>query len=200
MTTLFLARHGQTDWNLEGRYQGQVDIPLNGFGREQAKILAGALQQVRPDAVWASDLCRAKETAVIIAVTHNLPVQVHSGLREMNFGSWQGLTWQEVEKQFPDAWQRWADNPESYHIPDGETLKELDDRFQLALTGICAKYPSGSIVIVAHGGPISRLLSGLTGRKFWEMMHGNCSYSILHYRQEGFEYRGTNNLRQEATD
>ena len=189
-TLLYLARHGQTDWNCQGRYQGQIDIPLNDRGREEARSLAEKLQQSRPAAIWASDLSRARETAAIVAAPHNLPVQIHPGLREMHFGSWQGLTWQQIEQRFPEAWRLWTEDPLGYNIPGAESVGEMETRFKQALLEICGKYPGGTVIVVAHGGPMSRLLSELAADEFWEMLQGNCACNMLRFCRDRFQYLG----------
>src|SRR5579884_1391455 len=92
MTDLLLVRHGETDWNAEGRLQGHTDRPLSDFGRRQAKELAERLSGERVDAIYASDLARARETAEIVGERLGLPVVIDPDLREKNWGSWEGLT------------------------------------------------------------------------------------------------------------
>src|SRR6185437_15592133 len=113
MTTLLIARHGETDWNREGRWQGWADPPLNDTGRAQAKQLAGELRDTPFDAVYSSDLRRAFETAEILAAPHDIPVVADPGLREIDVGSWSGLTRAEIDARFPDG-----------ERPGGETRDE----------------------------------------------------------------------------
>src|SRR5437667_11321226 len=103
MTTLLLARHGETDWNREGRWQGWADPPLNEAGREQARALAEQLRTMPFDAVYSSDLRRAHETAEIVGRPHHVPIRVDRDLREIDIGSWSGLTRAEIDVQFPDG-------------------------------------------------------------------------------------------------
>ena len=103
MTTLLLARHGETEWNREGRWQGWADPPLNETGREQARALREQLRETPFDAVYSSDLRRAHETAEIVAAPHGVPVIADEGLREIDVGSWSGLTRAEQEARFPGA-------------------------------------------------------------------------------------------------
>ncbi|HEU0337127.1 MAG TPA: histidine phosphatase family protein, partial [Gaiellaceae bacterium] len=101
MATVLLARHGETDWNREGRFQGHADPPLNDLGRAQARELADRLAREPLAAVYASPLRRAYETAEIVAATHDLPLRSVAGLREVDVGSWSGLTRSEIEARFP---------------------------------------------------------------------------------------------------
>src|SRR5438132_1605088 len=100
---LLLVSHAQTDWNVEGRFQGQTDIPLNSYGRLQARKLQQRLASTPLDAIVASDLSRARETAEIVAAAHGKPVRTDRRLRELHFGSWEGLTYSEIQAKYPDA-------------------------------------------------------------------------------------------------
>src|SRR5947208_8271356 len=113
MTTLLLARHGETDWNREGRWQGWADPPLNEAGRSQAHELAEQLRHVSFDAVYSSDLRRAHETAEIVAAPHGVPVVPDEGLREIDIGPWSGLTRAVIEERYPSG-----------ERPGGETREE----------------------------------------------------------------------------
>src|SRR5690349_15996562 len=113
MTTLLLARHGETDWNREGRWQGWADPPLNELGRRQATRLAEQLRTIPFDAVYSSDLRRAHETAEILAAPHAVPIVVDPALREIDIGSWSGLTRAEIAARFPNG-----------DRPDGETHEQ----------------------------------------------------------------------------
>ncbi len=143
MTTLLLARHGETDWNREGRWQGWADPPLNETGRAQARILSVQLAATPFDAVYSSDLQRARETAEIVAAPHGLPVIVDRGLREIDVGSWSGLTRAEIADRFPDGGR-----------PDGETHEQLAARVRAAVTRIARAHPGGRVLLVGHGGTI----------------------------------------------
>jgi len=125
MTTLLVARHGETDWNREGRWQGWADPPLNDTGRGQARQLADELRGTGFDAVYASDLRRAFETAEILAAPHGVPVVADGGLREIDVGSWSGLTRAEIEARFPDGKR-----------PDGETHEQHGTRVRAAVIRI----------------------------------------------------------------
>jgi len=137
MTRFCLVRHGQTAWNLEGRYQGQSDIPLNAAGLEQARELARTLQNVRFDAVYSSDLVRALETAnTIIALHDHLQVHVDPRLREINQGEWEGVQIEEIRTQYAHLWQARQVDPVNLRPPGGETVGEVFQRMHSALDEI----------------------------------------------------------------
>jgi broad specificity phosphatase PhoE len=146
VTTILLARHGETDWNVEGRLQGWDDRPLNETGRAQARELAQRLADVPFDAVYASDLARARETAEIVAAPHGVPVLIEPDLREMHYGTWSGLTRTEIEERFPG---------QARH--DGETREEHLERVLRAAGRIAARHPGERVLIVSHGGSLRAL-------------------------------------------
>ena len=155
MTTVYLARHGQSDWNAEGRWQGNADRPLTELGRQQAEELAERLASVPLDAVYSSDLRRARETAERVAARQGLEVQTRTELREVDVGSWSGLSRPEVEERFPDAFARWRDGGHGWD--DGETYEAMTNRVVAAVLEIAAAHPDGAVLVVAHGGPIRAL-------------------------------------------
>jgi probable phosphoglycerate mutase len=153
MTTLLLARHGETDWNREHRVQGHTDVPLNAHGRDQALALADELAGTRLSGVYSSDLSRAFETAAAVAAAQALEVVVDPRLREKNFGTWEGLTDVEIAERFPEAARgRWG---------DGETTEEVAGRSIEAVEVICARHGDAAVLIVSHGGPLRALLGHL---------------------------------------
>jgi broad specificity phosphatase PhoE len=176
VTTILLARHGETDWNLQRRVQGHSDTPLNETGRAQALALAETLDDAELDAVYASDLARARDTAQVVADRKGLPVTVLPELRERNFGTWEGLTDDEILARFPAArTASWG---------DAETKEELAKRVLGALHQIAAAHPGGRVLIVTHGGPVRALLveSGLDRRG----PIGNCSLYEVRLRDGRF--------------
>lgn len=161
VTTLLLARHGETDWNREGRFQGHADPPLNDLGRAQARALADRLAGERLAAVYASPLRRAYETAEIVAAAHGLPVRSSAGLREVDVGSWSGLTRPEVEARFPEGFRRWLEYGHGWE--DGETYGELAERVIPSLLSLAAANGSGPVLAVTHGGPIRAAIAHASG-------------------------------------
>ncbi len=173
MTTILLARHGETDWNREGRWQGWADPSLNDTGRAQARALAEQLRAAPFDAVYSSDLRRAHETAVILAEPHDVPVVVDRDLREIDVGSWSGLTRAEIAERFPDGGR-----------PDGETREQHSDRVLASVERLARAHPDGRILVVAHGGCLRALRRHLDD----EPVHPieNCSVYELHFRDDRF--------------
>jgi phosphoserine phosphatase len=161
VTTILLARHGESDWNRDGRWQGHADRPLTDLGREQARALADRLAAIELDAVYSSDLERARETAAIVAKPHQLPVKELSDLREVDVGSWSGLTRAEAEELYPDAFRHWTEGGEGWD--DGETYEQLGERVVRALGMIAAKHADGRVLVVAHGGTIRAIHAAALG-------------------------------------
>jgi probable phosphoglycerate mutase len=152
VTTLLLVRHGETDWNRDGRWQGGSDTRLNELGREQARALAGELDG-SIDVLYSSDLARASETAEIVAERLGLEVRLDPRLRERSFGSWEGLTSPEIEERFPDAHRRWQAG-EGPGADDAEPFDAFADRVSGFLTDVLDRHPAESVLIVSHGGSI----------------------------------------------
>ena len=153
-TRLLLARHGETDWNRVGRWQGQADPPLNERGRRQAAELAGRLAGDGIDAVYSSDLARASQTARVVADRLGLDVVQDPGLREIDVGSWSGLTRAEVEQRFPVGYARWLGGEIGH---DGETREQLASRVIDAARTIAGRHEGETVLLVTHGGVIRAL-------------------------------------------
>lgn len=152
MTTILLARHGETDWNREGRFQGHADPPLNRTGRAQAVDLSVALMAEQLAAAYSSPLRRALETADVVAASHGLEPVPLDDLREVDVGSWSGLTRAEVEERFPAQFARWLDHGQGWE--DGETYEEMGRRAVDALLRVAAAHDGERVLAVTHGGPI----------------------------------------------
>jgi 2,3-bisphosphoglycerate-dependent phosphoglycerate mutase len=162
VTTILLARHGETDWNRDNRFQGHADPPLNAAGREQARALAEALAAEPLAAVYASPLRRAAETAEIVAAPHGLAAEPVDALREVDVGSWQGLTRTELEQRHPEQFRRWLVEQEQ-GWQDGETYVEMGRRVVPALLALARRHEGGRILVVTHGGPIRSAMAAADG-------------------------------------
>ncbi len=161
LTELLLIRHGETDWNRGGRFQGHADPPLNETGREQARALAQELADAQIDVVYTSDLARARQTAEIVAAAIGTDVVASRELREIDVGEWQGLTWPEIEERFPEGARNWHDQGHGWDT--GETYEQLGERILKALRRIAADHPAQRVLVVGHGGTIRATRAFLEG-------------------------------------
>jgi len=166
MTVLFLARHGETNWTREKRWQGHADPPLNARGREQARALAAELADVLLDAIYASDLRRAAETAAIVAEARQMDISFDSELRENDFGDWTGLTRDEVERQFPEGALRRKSGQKGWN--GGESYEEMAGRVVRAGAAIAAAHSDERVLVVTHNGPIRAIHAHALGVPYAE--------------------------------
>ncbi len=159
---LVLVRHGRTEWNAGGRYQGHTDVPLDETGRRQARAIAHDLDGLDFALAVTSDLARARETAEIVLGPRALSLERDVRWREMRFGSWEGLTRAEIVERTPALRQSPA--PRYVAPPDGESYAELDLRIGSALESVRARTPPGARALVAtHAGPLHAVLRNLLG-------------------------------------
>ena len=156
-TRIIAIRHGETDWNAATRIQGHTDIALNANGVEQARQLGAALANEEIDAVYASDLSRAADTAQAIATHHKLTVHTHTGLRERHFGYFEGLTWAAIEAKHPKDALAWRSRDTHFAPAGGESLVALKARVVNTLNELATKHLGQHIVIAAHGGILDQL-------------------------------------------
>ncbi len=157
-TTLILVRHGETEWNLEGRIQGQSDSRLTERGREQGQRAAKRLAGLKLAAVYASDLGRARETGEMIAAPHGLAVQTRPELRERCYGEFECRTREEIVATDPDTFATWLADRQRLAPPGGETQQELSDRVMRAVREIVGAHSGETVVVAGHGGPIKSAL------------------------------------------
>lgn len=164
MTRLILVRHGQTDHNVERRLQGQVDIPLNQTGRDQADVIAQSfrgLEHVR--AVYSSPLARAADTAAVIADALGVDVVTDSRFLERSFGEWEGLTRDEVQAQWPEQFAEWVGG-HPIHGVGVESRTVVGERFTEGCRDILADTPSiGSAIVISHGAAITLGITAMLG-------------------------------------
>ncbi len=184
-TLLTLIRHGHTDWNELGRYQGHAPIPLSELGQAQARCLAGALAAdgtVR--AVYSSDLKRCRQTAEPVAAALGLPLRCDARLRELDYGNWQGLTRAELIELDAEAFVRHHADPFNEPVPGGESQRILASRALAALNTILADHAGQHVVIVTHGGPLREILRHFL---LWQGGHppGNASRTVLAVQGDG---------------
>jgi broad specificity phosphatase PhoE len=161
VTTIFLARHGESDWNVEKRFQGHSDRPLTERGREQAHALANLVGSEKIDAVYTSPLSRARETAEIVAARAGLEAVALPELREVDTGSWSGLSRADVEARFPEGFTRWRSGGSGWE--DGESYEEMAERVIGALRKIAEDHPDGRVLLISHGGPIRAIHAAAEG-------------------------------------
>ena len=168
MTEIWIVRHGQTDWNVEGRYQGQADRPLNAVGLAQAQQAAEQLRGRNFAAVYSSDLQRARVTAEIIAGQLGLLVQVDRRLREVNQGAWEGMLTADIEQRYADAWaERRADRLHAAP-PGGESLAQVAARVLDGVSDMAQRHPEQRILIVSHGLALGVVLCAAAGAPLTE--------------------------------
>jgi probable phosphoglycerate mutase len=182
--TLVLLRHGETDWNAEGRAQGHADVPLNAVGRAQAETVAPVLAALRPARLWSSDLARAVQTAEYVATAGGLEIEPDARLREYDMGARSGLTLADLAIAFPEEYAAWVAGRSTPRVAGEESTEQVRDRVVPAL-GDClgALEPGQTGIVVLHGACLKVGLMGLLGWP-WELsgsLQGpeNCAYSVL---------------------
>jgi broad specificity phosphatase PhoE len=188
-TTLIVVRHGQTDWNRSERFRGRADIPLNETGLAQAEATgARVASEWIPAAIYSSPLERARTTADSIA-SHlaskrqiELPVLITTGLADMDFGHWEGMTPEEAREHWPEEIDIWYNHPEQARIPGGETLEELRSRAMNTVHELAGRHPGQAIVLVSHT-DVNRLILldalDLGSDHFWRLRQDTCAINVL---------------------
>lgn len=177
-------RHGRTEWNSQGRFQGQEDIPLDDTGRDQARRSALLLQHLEPARIVSSDLHRAHETAVELASLCGLGVTTDARLRETYAGRWQGKTFAEIGEQFPQEQAAWSAGSVTARAGGGESRVDVGQRMAVAvLETVEEMEPNETLIVVSHGGAIRVALAAVLGlpQEFWGAISGvtNCHWSVL---------------------
>jgi len=161
VTTLYLARHGESDWNAENRFQGHSDRPLTELGRQQAQHLADEVAGLGLTAIYTSPLRRCTETADIVSRVVSLPPIADPALQEVDVGSWAGLTRAEVEDRYPDGFHNWISGGTGW--TDGETYEEMSERVLTAVRSIAGTHRDENVLLVSHGGPIRAIHAAAAG-------------------------------------
>lgn len=190
---LLLVRHGETDWNRQKRFQGQIDIPLNEQGRIQAAQAADFLQDVAIDRAVTSPMLRPKETAEIILSKHpTVRLELDADLQEISHGLWEGKLEAEIEQEFPGDLEQWKNAPETVQMPEGENLQQVWERTIKAWDAIVASTAANptdrptTVLVVAHDAVNKAILCYLVGQgpeSFWAFKQGNGAVTVIDYPQ-----------------
>ncbi|MEG3898300.1 MULTISPECIES: histidine phosphatase family protein [unclassified Microcoleus] len=181
---LLLVRHGETDWNKAGKFQGQIDVPLNDNGREQSRRAAEFLKDVKLDFAISSSMLRPKETAEIILKYHGgLQLELRDELREISHGLWEGKFESEIEQSYPGLLEEWKTSPETVQMPEGENLQHVWTR-AIASWREIVQSVSGTGIVVAHDAINKAILChlfNLEPEHFWKFKQGNGAVSVIDY-------------------
>jgi len=184
MTEIILARHGETEWNVEEVFRGRIDIELNQTGIKQAELLAESLSELKIAAIYSSPLKRALKTAEAIAHRHKLKVNASPGLIDCDFGQWQGLKLQEVKDRYKELYQQWAESPQLVKIPGGESLDEVRERALKVVNRVMAKHTE-AVVFVSHrvvNKVLICALLGLDNSYFWNIKQDVGGTTLFNYQ------------------
>jgi probable phosphoglycerate mutase len=186
---LLLVRHGETQWNRETRFQGQIDVPLNETGQRQSQQAAEFLQAIPIDHAVSSPMLRPKETAEIILQYHpQVQLELNSDLVEINHGLWEGKLESEIRQDYPELLKDWQRTPETVQMPDGENLEQVWERAIAAWQAIVqtAAESAGITLVVAHDAINKAILCSILGlrpEQFWSFKQGNGAVSVIDYPQ-----------------
>lgn len=188
MMKLILVRHGRTQWNADGRYQGQSDVALAAEGVAQAESLAEHFPVEHLDAVYSSDLQRARTTAEIVAGRFGLEVRTEPAFREICFGKWEGLTYEQIVSSWPEAMANFLQHPDILEIPEGENFEQVRARaFPRLLELVREHEPHGHVIaIFAHGAVLRTLLASIMHiplRYVWTLRQSNTAVNIVSYEE-----------------
>lgn len=185
---LILIRHGETDWNKDRVFRGQMDMRLNAVGIAQADATAEALKDVVFDAVYTSPLKRAVVTARRIAKPHAIELRIGDGFSDMHFGSWQGLTEAQVEERNAPLLRKWRERPAGFRPPGGESTKKAWKRVNSQLREVLFTHGTGTVVIVSHRVPLKMMTAYLLKRKrgtIHSIIHDPCAISVFKVHDRG---------------
>jgi phosphoserine phosphatase len=196
MTRIILVRHGQTDWNLDDRFRGRADVPLNATGVAQAQATGQRVaEEWQPVAIYSSSLSRALDTGQAIAdhlarsYQTNIPVQVISDLADFDFGKWEGLTPEEARQHWPEEIEAWYASPQTVHIPGGETLQDLRERAMKVIRDLVSQHSGETIAVVSHT-DVNRIILldmlGLRDDSFWRLRQDTCAINVIEAEDGSF--------------
>jgi broad specificity phosphatase PhoE len=176
MTRLYLIRHGQTDWNRLGRWQGHVDMPLNWRGLVQARQMAHRLEGVDFSSIYSSNLQRARQTADALAQVSGLQVHLDARLRELHMGEWQGIQVNEARRRFRIAWEQADGQADGFAPPGGESLRQVRERLAAAVGEIGSRHAGQRVAVVTHGFAVAMLqahFQGVSVNQAWDLIPDN---------------------------
>lgn len=184
MVRIILIRHGETTWNVAGRYQGQEDTPLSPRGIEQGQLLAQGLKDIPIDLCIASPLKRSYDTCKFCADLHNLPVAVDERLLEINHGEWEGQLAADIAARYPVEFNQWHSQPHLVQMPGGENLEDVRRRARAAFDEYAAEYDGKTILVAAHDAVNKAIICDLLGLgmdHFWQIKQDNTCINVLEY-------------------
>ena len=199
-TTVWLIRHAATE-SMEGRCYGWLDVPLSQDGIDQAENLARHLARSRLDAVYASPLRRALETARIVARRHDVSVETIQGLAEIHFGDFEGLSYDEIQERFPEIYQQWMDQPTVVRFPNGEDLPGLRRRAMAALHSLAARHAGESVAVVTHAGVVRIVLAdalGIPDSHIFRLAQDYAAVNRIDYADHGATVKLVNGYKEEV--
>ncbi len=179
MTELIMIRHGETDINKKHLYCGWNEAGLNDRGMKEAERLRDVLAEEKIDIIYSSDLRRSLHTAEIINSVHSVSIIPSYGLRELNFGQWQDISFEEISSLYPEEYKKWIENWLSYRIPDGESMIDFYERVTQTSDEIIETNKNSKILIVTHSGPIRCIMSKYIGENINTHWHFRVSLGSL---------------------
>ena len=182
MGKLYIVRHGETVWNRQGRIQGHTNVGLSERGRQQASLLAQRLKPVPFDAAYASDLCRASDTAAAILQGRDVPFYPTPRLREYHKGAFEGLTEAELRARYPVEYPGYVAKDLDYAPEGGESTREVSARMTAAISEIKERHLGDNVLVVGHGGSLRAAMMALLGMPMdanWRFVFGNCTLTIV---------------------
>lgn len=186
MTRFILVRHGETLWNREGRYQGQIDTELSPFGMEQGRMVAEALRKVHFDAAYASPLIRSYLTASMCAEGHEVEVVKDDRLLEINHGEWEGLKADEVRAKYPELLAKWHTSVTDVKMPGGETIENVRKRANEAFLDIAKRHPGQTVLVVAHDAVNKAIICDILDidlSHFWQIKQDNTCINVFEFNE-----------------
>jgi broad specificity phosphatase PhoE len=188
MLAIILARHGETDWNVEEIFRGRIDVELNETGVKQAELLAGYLRDLRLTAIYSSPLKRALKTAELIASYHHLNIVVTDDLIDFDYGEWQGLSHQVLKDKHKELYAKWLKKPHQVTMPAGESLDDVRRRAVGLVDKVIARH-EGTVALVSHrvvNKVLICALLGLDNSHFWNIRLDTCGITTFIYEKGRF--------------